>query len=129
MRVAISADGEMINRNFLDSVSFRLYDIEGQKVLRELTVPALGEGQDALIQALTAYRANVLICGGVSGKTRVALGEAGILTFGGIIGKAETAIDALLAGTLSSDPEKSDSSDGCSGSCEKESCKNCQFKK
>ncbi len=129
MRVAISADGEMINRNFLDSVSFRLYDIEGQKVLRELTVPALGEGQDALIQALTAYRANVLICGGVSGKTRVALGEAGILTFGGIIGKAETAIDALLAGTLSSDPEKRSSADGCSGSCEKESCKNCQFKK
>ena len=129
MRVAISADGEMINRNFLDSVSFRLYDIEGKDVLRELTVPALGEGQDALIQALTAYRANVLICGGVSGKTRVALGEAGILTFGGIIGKAETAIDALLAGTLSSDPEKRSSADSCSGSCEKESCKNGQFKK
>ncbi len=128
MRVAIAADGEMINRNFLDSKSFQLYDVEGQKVLRELTVPSLGEGEEALINALTAYRANVLICGGLSGKTRVALGEVGILAFGGIIGKAETAIGALLAGTLSSDPEKSCAAEGCSGSCSEESCKNCQFK-
>ena len=127
MRIAVAADEEMINRVFLDSKWFILYDIEEQAVTRELKVPALGEGQEALIRALTDYRANVLICGGLSGSTKAALGEAGILAFGGIIGKPGTAVRALLSGTLSAEPGTA-CSDGCSGSCGEESCKNCQFK-
>ncbi len=122
MRIAIAADGEQINRYFLDSRWFRLYDVEGQTVTQELKVPALGEGQEELIRALSEYRANVLICGALSGKARAALGEAGILTFGGIIGKPENAVAALLAGTLTQ------SGEACSHSCSEESCKNCQFK-
>jgi len=127
MRIAVAADGEVINRYFLDSKRFILYDVEGQQVMRELDVPSLGEGQEALIRALTDYRANVLICGGLSGSAKAALGEAGILAFGGIIGKPDTAVNALLAGKLTADPDAS-CSEGCTGSCGEESCKNCQFK-
>ncbi len=127
MRIAVAADGEIINRVFLDSKWFILYDIEEKKVTRELKVPALGEGQEALIRALADYRANVLICGGLNGSTRAALGEAGILAFGGIIGKPEIAVGALLAGSLTADPG-APCSEGCSGSCGEESCKDCQFK-
>ena len=42
MRIAIAADDDMINRYFLDSKWFLLYDVEGQEVTRELKVPALG---------------------------------------------------------------------------------------
>ena len=127
MRIAVAADGEVINRYFLDSKRFILYDVEGQQVMRELNVPSLGEGQEALIRALSDYRANVLICGGLSGSAKAALGEAGILAFGGIIGKPDTAVNALLAGKLTADPDAS-CSESCSGSCGEESCKNCQFK-
>ena len=127
MRIAVAADGDVINRYFLDSKRFVLYDVEGQEVKRELSVPSLGDGQEALIQALSEYRANVLICGGLSGSARAALGEAGILAFGGIIGKPDIAVNALLTGTLSSASDAS-CSEGCSGSCGEESCKNCQFK-
>ncbi len=123
MRIAVAADGDRINPYFLDSKWFLLYDIEEKQVTRELKVPSLGEGQDALIRALADYRANVLICGGLSGQAKAALGEAGILAFGGIIGKPDTAVNALLAGSLSADPGSA-----CSGSCGEESCKNCQFK-
>ena len=56
MRIAIAADDDMINRYFLDSKWFLLYDVEGQEVTRELKVPSLGEGQEALIRALADYR-------------------------------------------------------------------------
>ena len=94
---------------------------------RELHVPSLGEGQDALIRALSDYRVNVLICGSLSGSARAALGEAGILAFGGIIGKPDTAVNALLAGKLTAAPDAA-CAEGCSGTCGEESCKNCQFK-
>ena len=123
MRIAVAADGDVINRYFLDSRRFILYDVEGRQVTRELNVPSLGEGQEALIQALSDYRANVLICGVLSGSAKAALGEAGILAFGGIIGKPDTAVSALLKGSLKADPNAS-----CAGSCGEESCKNCQFK-
>ena len=128
MRIAVAADGEVINRYFLDSKRFILYDVEGQQVMRELDVPSLGEGQEALIRALSDYRANVLICGGLSGSAKAALGEAGILAFGGIIGKPDAAIRALLTGTLQADPDAACAGESCSGSCGEESCKNCQFK-
>ncbi|MBR3555546.1 MAG: NifB/NifX family molybdenum-iron cluster-binding protein [Oscillospiraceae bacterium] len=127
MRIAVAADGDVINRYFLDSKRFVLYDVEGQEVKRELSVPSLGDGQDALIQALSEYRANVLICGGLSGSTKAALGEAGILAFGGIIGKPDIAVNALLAGSLAAASDAS-CAESCSGSCGEESCKNCQFK-
>ena len=128
MRIAIAADDDMINRYFLDSKWFLLYDVEGQEVTRELKVPSLGEGQEALIRALADYRANVLICGGLSGSAKASLGEAGILAFGGIIGKPDAAIRALLTGTLQADPSAACAGESCSGSCGEESCKNCQFK-
>ncbi len=128
MRIAVAADGDMIARQFGESNWFRLYEVEGGQVIRELDVPALGEGQEALIRSLADYRANVLICGAVSGSARAALGEAGILAFGGIIGRSEVAVSAFLAGALSSGTDPSCAAEGCSGSCGEESCKNCQFK-
>ena len=125
MRIAVAADGDMIGRRFQDSKWFRLFEVEGGQVTRKLDVPALGEGQEALVRSLADYRANVLICGGLSGSARVSLGEAGILTFGGIIGKAEAAVNAMLSGELTSDA--SCTADGCKGSCDGESCKNCQL--
>lgn len=128
MRIAVASDGDMVGRQFQESKWFRLYEVEGGRVIRELDVPALGEGEEALIRSLADYRANVLICGAVSGSARAALGEVGILAFGGIIGRSGAAVNAFLAGTLSSGTDASCAAEGCSGSCGETSCKNCQFK-
>ena len=127
MRIAVAADQEMINPSFGETRNFRLYEAEGDRVTRELSVPALGEGPEELTRALSDYRVNVLICGALSGSARVALGKAGILVFGGIIGRAGNAVEALLRGTLNAQG-KADCAEDCSGSCSAESCKNCQFK-
>jgi len=127
MRIAVAADEEMINQHFSETSWFRLYDVEGKQVTRELRVPSFGGGASALVSSLSDYKVNVLICGALDGKTKVSLGDAGILVFGGIIGKTEPAVEALISGTLTACADSGFGSDGCSGSCG-ENCKSCQLK-
>ena len=115
MRIAVSVENDRILPGFAGTRWFRLYEAEGQRIVRELTVPSLGEDPASLTAALRDYRANALICGGVDGKTRAALEEAGVLVFGGVIGKPEDAVKALLTGTLSAVPKE----------CSADSCKSC----
>ena len=128
MRIAVAADGEMVSRQFSETRWFLLCEAEEGRVTRELTVPSLGEDQEALVRALSDCRVSVLICGALSGSARAALIEAGILTFGGVIGKTHAAVDALMNGSLAADPSVSRTGEGCSGSCSEENCKDCQFK-
>ena len=115
MRIAVSVENDRIHPSFSETRLFRLYEAEGQRIVRELTVPSLGEDTAALTAALRDYRANALICGSVDGRTRAALEESGVLVFGGVIGRPEDAVIALLEGTLSAAPTE------CSG----EACRSC----
>ena len=124
MRIAVSVEDDRIHPNFAETHWFRLFEVERQRIVRDLTVPSLGEGPEALVAALGEYRVNALVCGGIDGKTRAALGETGVLVFGGIIGRPEDAVNALLNGTLTaSKQECSESCEACTGNC-----KSCQIK-
>lgn len=117
MRVAVAYDDGNIFSRFGETKFFKLYELEGKSVVREVVVPAFGEGHEALAACLGDYGANVLICGGIGGSARVALGEAGILVFGGVIGKADVAVQAFLNGTLNASPEAG-CGEACSGQCD-----------
>ncbi len=64
-----------------------------------------GSGHGALATLLSDLKVDTLICGGIGGGARRALDEAGIRLYGGVSGSADMAVDALLNGTLSFDPE------------------------
>lgn len=118
MRVAVAyAEGNTASK-FGETKQFKLYELENKSIVREVIVPAFGEGDGALTACLQDYGANVLICGGISGAAKVALGEAGIVTFGGVIGKSDVAVQAFLNGTLTANPEGSCDAHSCGGKCE-----------
>jgi len=116
MRIAVPVEDGKINQHFGHTQWFNLYEVTGTTVQREMTVPSLGEGHDALAAALGEYKVNVLLCGGIGGKARVALEEAGIIVYGGIIGTPQGAVDAFLSGGLRYDPSACAEGGGC-GSC------------
>jgi len=124
MRIAVPVEDGKINQQFGQTRWFNLYEVAGTTVQRELTVPSLGEGHDALAAALGEYRVNVLLCGSIGGKARVALEEAGIIVCGGIIGTPRRAVDAFLSGGLRRDPTacSEDGCGGCSENCAGRSC-------
>ena len=119
MRVAVSYEDGNVFSPFSGTKSLKLYELEGSSILRETIVPTWGEGSEAQMECLKQYAANVLICGAVEGAVRAKLLDDGILTYAGVIGKADTAVQAFLNGTLQATPDGS-KCDGhsCGGSCE-----------
>lgn len=124
MRVAVSYEDGNVFSPFSGTKSLKLYELEGKHIIRELIVPTWGEGSGAQMDCLKQYAANVLICGAVEGAVRAKLLEDGILTFGGVVGKADAAVQAFLNGSLQAVPDGKCDAHACSGKCEScgESC-------
>jgi len=64
-----------------------------------------GQGHGALAGILNDLSIDVLICGGIGGGAQAALAARGIKLYGGASGSADAAVEALLAGKLTFDPE------------------------
>ncbi|MBO5667181.1 MAG: NifB/NifX family molybdenum-iron cluster-binding protein, partial [Firmicutes bacterium] len=64
-----------------------------------------GSGHGALSGFLKAHDVEVLICGGIGGGARMALAEAGIQLYPGVMGPADVRVEELLAGALAYKPD------------------------
>lgn len=117
MRVAVAVENGMVFAHFGQTKCFQVYQLEGDTITRSYPLPTFGEGHEAMVSCLTEIGANVLICGGIGAEAKVALGEAGILTFGGIIGRADDAVRLMLEGKLQSASAGACDGHACEGHC------------
>ncbi len=100
MRIAVPYENGRVFEHFGHTERFKVYDIENSKVALATTVNTNGSGHGALADILKKLRVDTLICGGIGGGAKRALAEANIRLYGGVSGDADTAVEALLAGTL-----------------------------
>ena len=105
MRVAVTYENGQIFQHFGHTERFHIYDIENGKVILKTLVNTNGQGHGALAAILKNLGTDALICGGIGGGARRALEEAGIRLYGGVTGSADAAVDALLKGTISYNPD------------------------
>lgn len=107
MKLAVTYDPatEGIFQHFGKTQFFKVYDIEGDKVVNGEVCSTNGQGHGALAGVLQQLGADVLVCGGIGGGARNALEAAGIKLVGGVAGSADDAAAAFAAGTLESDPD------------------------
>lgn len=70
----------------------------------ESIIPTLGSGHGALAGFLKLNNVDTLICGGIGEGAKNALADAGIKLYGGVTGDADSAVKALLSGTLEFNP-------------------------
>ena len=130
MRIAIPYENGNVFQHFGHTAQFAIYDVTDAKVIGSAVIPTLGSGHGALAGFLQKSRVDVVICGGIGGGAQDALRQAGIQLYGGVQGSAEEAVQALLNGTLSFNPDaKCDHHDhehgeghtcgehGCGGNC------------
>ena len=122
MRIAVTYENGEIYQHFGHTESFMIYDCEGGQVVRKVLLPTNGSGHGALAGLLWQIGANELICGGIGGGARVALEQAGIMIYGGCFGKADDAVQALLAGTLTYNPAEMCSHHSGEHSCGEHDC-------
>ena len=97
------ADGQIF-QHFGHTQAFKIYEVEDGTVFAARIVETNGSGHGALAGFLAECGTDVLICGGIGGGAQIALAEAGIRLFGGVIGDADEAVEALLAGELVYNP-------------------------
>ena len=104
MRVAVTYENGQIFQHFGHTETFKVYDVEDNKVVASEVVDTNGQGHGALAGVLNVLKVDVLICGGIGGGAQAALAEAGIQLFGGVSGDADEAVAAYLAGSLAYNP-------------------------
>ena len=105
MTIAVTYENGEIFQHFGHAQAFKLYDVKDGEVTEARVLPTDGCGHGALAGFLKAHGADTLICGGIGGGARAALAEAGIRVYGGASGDADAAVQALLRGELSYDPD------------------------
>ena len=104
MKIAVTYADGMIFQHFGHTASFKLYEVENNEIKSAEVVDTNGSGHGALAGFLTAHGVDCLICGGIGGGAQTALADAGIKLYGGVSGDADDAVEALLAGKLSFNP-------------------------
>lgn len=125
MRVAVTYENGDVFQHFGHTEQFKFYDIEGGEIVKEQVVDTMGNGHGALAGFLATNGVNVLICGGIGGGAQSALADAGIQLYGGVLGNADDAVAAWLAGTLNYNSDvhcnhHSHEHHGCGNSCGKD---------
>ena len=105
MKIAVTYQNNQIFQHFGHTEQFKIYEISNGSVLHTEVVDANGSGHGALAGFLMQHGVDTLICGGIGGGAQMALAQAGIRLFGGVSGDADAAVQALLNGTLTYDPD------------------------
>jgi len=100
MKVAVTYEEGRIFQHFGHTKQFKIYYIENEKVVNEEIIDTNGSGHSALAGLLVENNVDILICGGIGGGAQTALRENGIKLYGGVMGMADGAIEALILGKL-----------------------------
>ncbi len=104
MKIAVTYENGQIFQHFGHTEEFKVYEVEEGKVVASEVVSTNGSGHGALAEVLQDLGVQVLICGGIGGGAQMALASVGIQLFGGVVGDADEAVAALLAGSLAFNP-------------------------
>ena len=104
MRIAVTYENGMVFQHFGHTKQFKIYDVAGSAVIASDIIDTMGSGHGALAGLLSSLKVDTVICGGIGGGAQNALSEAGIKLYGGVTGTADSAVQALLAGVLSFNP-------------------------
>ena len=100
MKIAVTYDNGNVFQHFGKTESFKVYEVEDNKVVSSEVIGSNGTGHGALAGLLAEQGVNVLICGGIGGGAQTALTEAGIELCAGAQGNTDQAVENYLKGEL-----------------------------
>ena len=96
MKIAVAYENGNVFEHFGHSRQFKIYETDGQNIVKEEVIESEGSGHSAMAGLLAGLDINAVICGGIGGGAANALGEAGIEVYSGVSGNADEALEAYL---------------------------------
>ena len=100
MKIAVTYENGEVFQHFGHTETFKLYEVEGGKVVSSELISSNDSGHGALAGILADRAVNLVICGGIGGGAQTALAERGIELCAGASGSADEAVEAYLRGEL-----------------------------
>lgn len=100
MKIAVTYSDGQVFQHFGKTESFKVYEVEDNKVVSSEVIGSNGAGHGALAAFLSENKVDVIICGGIGGGAQAALAEAGIEICAGAQGDADAAVESYLKGEL-----------------------------
>ena len=85
MKIAVTYENGQVFQHFGHCENFKLYEVEDGKVVSSEVLGSDGQGHGALATLLGANNVDVLICGGIGGGAKMALAEANIELYPGVL--------------------------------------------
>jgi predicted Fe-Mo cluster-binding NifX family protein len=107
MKIAVTYENGNIFQHFGHTEQFKIYNVEGDKIVSSEVISSNGSGHGALAGFLAAQGVEVLICGGIGMGAQNALAQANIKLYGGVSGSADGAVESFIFGMLHYDPHVS----------------------
>ena len=104
MKIAVTYENGQIFQHFGHTSQFKVYEIQNNQITSSQVVDTAGSGHGALAGFLMEHGIDTLICGGIGGGAQNALAQAGIKLYGGVVGDADAAVQALLENNLQFNP-------------------------
>lgn len=101
MKIAVTYENGQVFQHFGHTEQFKLYEVEGNEVIKSEVVSTNGSGHGALAVLLAKQQVNVLICGGIGAGAQKALKDAHIQFYGGVEGSADEAVADFISNRLS----------------------------
>ena len=124
MKIAVTFENGQVFQHFGHTEQFKLYEVEGDKIVSAEVIDTNGSGHEALADFLAVRGVTALVCGGIGDGAQAALSAAGIEICSGASGDVDEAAAAFLRGELTSAGVNCDHHDhdheaggGCGGSC------------
>ena len=77
MKIAVTHENGQIFQHFGHTAEFKVYEVEGGKIVFSKVMDTNGHGHGALAGLLGTIGAEILICGGIGGGAQMALGYGG----------------------------------------------------
>ncbi len=102
MRIAVTYDNGEVFQHFGHTEQFKVYEVEGEKVVSSEVMGSNGSGHGALAGLLAGNDIDVLLCGGIGGGAMAALEENNITVIAGTSGNTDEVVEAYLRGELES---------------------------
>jgi predicted Fe-Mo cluster-binding NifX family protein len=121
--LALPVDGNEIFEHFGKASTFKIYEIEENKVVKSEVLESGALGHDEVGLWLVQHLVNAVICSGIGPGSHGALTAAGIMTLAGVKGDADEAVSKFISGTL--DVVNASTCSGHSGGCHSHCCSSC----
>lgn len=105
MKIAVPYEDGKVFQHFGRAREIKLYTVENGAVTAAHLITNEAEGHGAVTRLLKELGVNIVICGNIGGCAQKAVRESGMELYGGVIARADDAVNAFLSNNLAYDPE------------------------